>query len=134
MVELFDGQLVALNDQSVQGSNITISLVAAGDDKSKPNHYFLGGGCRDHGFLDQTDGRFWSGSTPEKNGEMADYLTKDRSAHCLAEDVTRYHQIIALMEEGAALQFGPNHRSAIFTTPSNKTAEFQISLAPPLLD
>ena len=126
MVELFDGELVALNGQSVRGSNITIRLVAAGDDKGSPNHYFLGGGCRDHGFLDQTDGRFWSGSTPEKNGEMADNLKQqDRSAHCLAEDVTRYHQIVALMEEGAALQFGPNRGSAKFTTPSNKTAEFE---------
>ena len=125
MIELFDGELVALNGQSVRGSNITISLVAAGDDKSKPNHYFLGGGCKDHGFLDQTDGRFWSGSTPEKNGEMAEYLKQqDRSGHCLVEDVARYHQLVALMEEGAVLSFAPDRRSAKFTTPSNRVAEF----------
>ena len=126
MVEIFDGNLIMLNGQPTLGSNISISLVAAGNDKNVANHYFLSGGCRDRGFLDKADGRFWSGSTPEKNGEMADATrAKDRSTHCLTEDVTRYHQIIAMMEEGATLEFGPDRSSAKFTTPSNKMIEFE---------
>lgn len=125
MVDIFNGNLIMLNGQSTLRSNISINLVAAGDDKNVANHYFLSGGCRDHGFLDKTDGRFWSGSTPEKNGEMADAArAKDRSTYCLTEDVTRYHQIIAMMEEGATLEFGPDRSSAKFTTPSNKTIVF----------
>ncbi len=125
MVDIFDGNLIMLNGQPTLGSNISINLVATGDDKNVANHYFLSGGCRDHGFLDKADGRFWSGSTPEKNGEMADATrAKDRSTYCLAEDVTRYQQIIAMMEEGPTLEFGPDRISAKFTTPSNKTIEF----------
>jgi hypothetical protein len=125
-VDVFVGDLVSLNGQDVRGSNIGIRLVAAGADKQKANHYFLSGGCRDHGFLDSQDGRFWSGTTPEKNGEMAAYLkSRDRSVHCLTADVERYHQIVSLMEEGAALSYAEDRASITFTTPSNKTAEFE---------
>ena len=89
------------------------------------------GGCDDHGFLDPADGKFWSGSTPEKNGEMAEFLrAKDRSADCLVEDVARYHELIEMMEESATLSFGPNRTTAKFTTASKRVAEFQYYASP----
>ncbi|MDY6922605.1 MAG: hypothetical protein SWI22_01440 [Pseudomonadota bacterium] len=125
MATIFEGDLVSLDGQDVRGSNLFISLVAGGEDREVPNHYFLSSGCRDHGFLDPADGRFWSGSTPEKNGKLADDLRKrGRGPHCLVDDVARYHRLVALMEEGAVLSFAPDHSSATFTTPSNRVAEF----------
>lgn len=122
-VEIFSGDLVALNGQSVSGSNLNIRLVSWGDEQT---HYYIRGFCMDHGFLDPEDGLFWSGSTPAKNGEMREFLAeRGRSAHCLVEDVARYHELIALMEEGASLAYGPDRVTATFTTSSNQTAEFR---------
>ncbi|WP_226634129.1 hypothetical protein [Brevundimonas poindexterae] len=126
LVEIFDGHLVSLDGQLVEATNIDISLRAGGDDRTVPNHYFLTGGCEDHGFLDAVDGRFWSGSTPSKGLESSPRgsgLDQD----CLVEDVERYRRLIALMQEGAVLEFDEDRHTATFTTPSNRAAVFRIN-------
>jgi hypothetical protein len=127
---LFEGDLIALGGQSVVGSMLHIKLTSTDDDPTTAERYFIYSvGCLDSGFLDETDGKFWSGLSPEKNGELGEHLRRmPLEAKCPPEDAARYIDLMQLMRGGVSLQLDSDGRFATFTNPSGGSARFEVYL------
>ena len=124
-VDAFTGQLVMLGEAPTPGSELSIR-VYHDPGHEVANRYFISAGCRDSGFLDQADGRYWSGTAPAKNGEMAEFLSGTRlDAYCPAEDPPRYVRLMEIMREGATLTFDADQTTATFTAPTKGSAAFR---------
>ncbi len=125
VVDAFTGELVMLGETPTPGSELRIR-VYRDPGHEVANRYYISAGCRDSGFLDKADGRYWSGTAPAKNGDMAEFLSKMRlDAHCPAEDPQRYVRLMEIMREGATLTFDADHTTATFTAPSKGAAAFE---------
>lgn len=127
---IFTGDLIALNGAATGGSMLQVRLISTDDDPSTVERYFISSvGCLDSGFLDEADGKFWSGLSPEKNGELGDHLRGIRlEAKCPPEDAVRYVELMQLMRGGVSLQRDPDGRFATFTNPSGGSARFEVYL------
>ena len=131
-VDAFTGELMMLGEAPTPGSELRIR-VYRDPGHEVANRYFISAGCRDSGFLDKADGRYWSGTAPAKNGEMAEHLSKMRlDAHCPAEDPERYLRLMEIMREGATLTFDADQTTATFTAPTKGAAAFR--RAPVVID
>ncbi len=124
---VFEGDLIALGGQSVAGSMLHIRLTSTDDDPTTAERYFIYSvGCMDSGFLDEKDGKFWSGLSPEKNGELADHLRQSSlEAKCPSEDAARYVDLMQLMRGGVSLRPERDGRFATFTNSSGGSARFE---------
>ncbi len=127
---IFTGDLITLNGESTAGSMLQIRLISTDDDPSTVERYFINSvGCLDSGFLDESDGKFWSGLSPEKNGELGDHLRQiSLEGRCPPEDAARYVRLMQLMRGGVSLQRDPSGRFATFTNPSGGSARFEVYL------
>lgn len=127
---IFTGDLIALNGADTLGSMLQVRLISTDDDRTTAERYFISSvGCIDAGFLDEADGKFWSGVSPEKNGELAGHLRGLRpEAKCPPEDAARYLELMQLMRGGVSLQQDPDGRFATFTSPSGGSARFEVYL------
>jgi hypothetical protein len=127
---IFMGDLIALNGADTRGSMLQVRLISTDDDPSTAERYFISStGCLDAGFLDEADGKFWSGLSPEKNGEFADHVRGMRlEAKCPPEDAARYIDLMQLMRGGVSLQRDSDGRFATFTNTSGGSARFEVYL------
>jgi len=126
-VFVFDGRLISIDGVDTPNTRIEILLTRSPKSDSLPDQYALRADCIDSGFLNKADGRYWSGMTPSKNGEMEDFIREvPLDARCPIEDRSRYVRLVGIMREGAKLDFDTQQTTATFSAPTKGTAKFQV--------